>query len=88
VRRRLLIIAVSLWLAPANAAPRYREVLDTYCVTCHNQRLKTAGLALDSLNLAAIPDKPEVWEKVVRKLRSGTMPPPVSNGPTRQLITT
>jgi hypothetical protein len=71
-----LIIAVSLWLASANAAPRYREILDTYCVTCHNQRLKTAGLALDSLNLAAIPDKAEVWEKVVRKLRSGTMPPP------------
>jgi len=70
-----LVIAVSLWLVPANATPQYREVLDTYCVTCHNQRLKTGGLALDTLNPEKVPDEPEVWEKVVRKLRAGTMPP-------------
>jgi hypothetical protein len=75
VRGRLLVIAVSLWLVPANATPQYREVLDTYCVTCHNQRLKTGGLALDTLNPEKVPDEPEVWEKVVRKLRAGTMPP-------------
>lgn len=75
MRGRLLVIAVSLWLVPANATPQYREVLDTYCVTCHNQRLKTGGLALDTLNPEKVPDEPEVWEKVVRKLRAGTMPP-------------
>jgi hypothetical protein len=75
VRRALLAGAVWLWVAQAHAAPRYREVLDTYCVTCHNQRLKTAGLTLDTLDLEKVADKPEVWEKVVRKLGSGTMPP-------------
>jgi len=75
VRKGLFVVAVSLWLVPGNAAPSQREVLDTYCVTCHNQRLKTAGLMLDTMDLARVPDKPEVWEKVVRKLRSGTMPP-------------
>ncbi len=75
MHRGLLTVAVSLWLGQANAAPSHREVLDTYCVTCHNQRLKTAGLSLDTMDLAKVSDKPEVWEKVVRKLRSGTMPP-------------
>jgi hypothetical protein len=51
-------------------------MLDTYCVTCHNQRLKTAGLALDTLNPSAVGEHPDVWERVVRKLRSGMMPPP------------
>ena len=52
-----------------------REVLERYCITCHNQRLKTAGLALDTMDLAKVGDSAEVWEKVVRKLRTGAMPP-------------
>src|SRR5207237_3288592 len=56
------------------AAPR--AVFDKYCVTCHNQRLKTAGLTLDTLDLAHVAEKPDIWEHVVRKLRSGAMPPP------------
>ncbi|MBV9506011.1 MAG: DUF1592 domain-containing protein [Acidobacteriia bacterium] len=54
----------------------FRETLDKYCVTCHNQRLKTAGLTLDSLDLARVPEHPAEWEKVIRKLHAGTMPPP------------
>jgi len=50
-------------------------VFDKYCVTCHNQRVKTAGLALDVLDLAQIGEHTEAWEKVVRKLRTGAMPP-------------
>ena len=46
-----------------------------YCVTCHNARLKTGGLALDGLDLARLPEHADVWEKVVRKLRAGVMPP-------------
>jgi hypothetical protein len=46
-----------------------------YCVTCHNERLKTAGLALDSVSLTDIPRGAEVWEKVIRKVRAGMMPP-------------
>ena len=59
----------------ASAAAVHRATLDRYCVTCHNARAKTAGLVLDGMNLDAVPDHAEVWEKVVRKLRAGTMPP-------------
>jgi hypothetical protein len=71
-------VVVGLWLAAACAAstgPSQREILDKYCVTCHNQRLKTGGLTLDTMDLGRVPAQAEVWEKVVRKLRSGTMPP-------------
>ena len=52
-----------------------RTTLDTYCVTCHNQRLKTAGLALDTVDAASPHTNPEVWEKVIARLRAGSMPP-------------
>jgi hypothetical protein len=52
-----------------------RTLLDTYCVTCHNQRTKTADLALDTLSLADVAEHADVWEEVVRKLRGGLMPP-------------
>ncbi len=53
-----------------------RALLDQYCVTCHNDRMKTANLSLEKLDLATVGDHPELWEKVVRKLRAGVMPPP------------
>ena len=53
-----------------------RRVLDQYCVTCHNDRLKTASLSLETLDVATPGDHAELWEKVVRKLRAGVMPPP------------
>src|SRR5690349_8035005 len=59
--------------APA-VAPR--AVLDTYCVTCHNERLKTGGIVLEKVDVDHPDANPEVWEKVLRKLRSGEMPPP------------
>src|SRR5262249_49240456 len=46
-----------------------------YCVTCHNQKLKTAGLTLDTVDPSSVGPDAEVWEKVVRKLRAGMMPP-------------
>ncbi len=57
------------------AATSQRALLDRYCVTCHNSRLNTANLALDSLDLAAVGTHATEWEKVVRKLRGGLMPP-------------
>ena len=62
---------------PAEAA-EYRAVLDRYCTTCHNDRLKTAGLTLqhEAVDVADIGGGAEVWEKVVRKLRTREMPPP------------
>jgi hypothetical protein len=52
-----------------------RALLDKYCVTCHNEKLKTAGLMLDKTDVEHIGDGAEVWEKVVRKIHGGTMPP-------------
>ena len=50
-------------------------VLTQYCLTCHNERAKTGGLVLDAGDLANVPAKAEVWEKVIRKVRAGMMPP-------------
>ncbi len=65
--------------APAgnSAAPdgAVASLVNQYCVTCHNQRLKTGGLTLDQIDLTQVPAHADVWEKVIRKLRSGTMPP-------------
>jgi len=58
-----------------------RALFNQYCFTCHNQRTKTAGLALDTLDLSAIGQNAETWEKVVGKLRSGMMPPQGSPRP-------
>ena len=60
--------------APA-ATGTQRALVDQYCVTCHNAKLKTANLVLDDLDLARLGDHAEVGEKMVRKLRAGLMPP-------------
>jgi Protein of unknown function (DUF1592)/Protein of unknown function (DUF1588)/Protein of unknown function (DUF1585)/Protein of unknown function (DUF1587)/Protein of unknown function (DUF1595) len=50
-------------------------LLNRYCVICHNEKLKTAGLMLDKMDVEHVSAGAEVWEKVVRKLRTGAMPP-------------
>ena len=65
--------------APAGTAPApgwQQALLDRYCVTCHNDRLRTADLALDRHDVTRVADAREVWETVARKLRAGAMPPP------------
>src|SRR6266849_2617160 len=52
-----------------------RALLNRYCVACHNEKLKTAGLTLDKMDVEKVPENAEVWEKVIRKLRTGAMPP-------------
>src|SRR5262245_66091401 len=61
---------------PARNVSRERAIVDQYCVTCHNARLKTANLDLSAIDLAAIASHAEIGEKIVRKLRAGMMPPP------------
>ena len=61
-------------LVPSHT-PSYRAVLDQYCVTCHNQTARTAELLLDQADVENIGDGPEVWEKVLKKMRAGAMPP-------------
>src|SRR5262249_23125678 len=60
---------------PVPSATSLRAVLDRYCVTCHNEKRLTAGLALDRLDPDRLGDHAATWEKVVAKLRSGSMPP-------------
>ena len=61
--------------AAAMAPSSDRALLNRYCVRCHNDRLKTAGLLLDKANLEDVSEDPSTWEKVVRRLQAGTMPP-------------
>ena len=60
--------------APADADQR--ALVDKYCVSCHSDRTKTAGLSLERGTIAGIESHPDVWEKVIRKVRAGMMPPP------------
>ena len=57
------------------AATSEKAVIDRYCATCHNQRMRAGNLALDSLDVSAAGRDPQTWEKVVRKVRTGMMPP-------------
>jgi hypothetical protein len=65
----------AIFLGSTLAAQNPRALLDQYCAGCHNQRARTAGLALDTLDIAQIGRNAETWEKVVARLRSRTMPP-------------
>src|SRR5262245_49167813 len=56
--------------APQSAESQ-RALLNRYCVACHNERLKSGGLALDAVSVADVSAHADVWEKVVRKTRAG-----------------
>jgi mono/diheme cytochrome c family protein len=70
----------------AGGTDEHRTMLATYCFTCHNSRLKTGGLALDSLDLQTPEENAQIWEKAVRKLRGRLMPPPGNTQPSQQDI--
>jgi mono/diheme cytochrome c family protein len=84
-----LFAALSAVLVPAQsvsakapmAAATQRALLDQYCVGCHNQKARTGGLALDTVDLSHAGDHAETLEKVIRKLRAGMMPPAGSKRP-------
>jgi mono/diheme cytochrome c family protein len=60
---------------PAALPAASRAALDQYCVGCHNARVKSGGVALDTIDLANVPRDAAVWERVIRKLNTRTMPP-------------
>ena len=62
--------------SPLPARDEAQAAIANYCTTCHNERLKTAGLVLDPAGVARPGDESATWEKVLRQLRAGTMPPP------------
>ena len=68
----------------AQTPAAYQEMVNKYCVTCHNQKARIpagAPLTLDTANLKDPGSEPEIWEKVVRKLAVGAMPPQGSPTP-------
>ncbi|HTA47378.1 MAG TPA: DUF1592 domain-containing protein [Bryobacteraceae bacterium] len=77
--RRLVLIGIASALVvraqtPAPTTPR--AFLDKYCITCHNQKLHTAGLAFETLDLTKPAANEETIERIIAKLRQGSMPPP------------
>jgi mono/diheme cytochrome c family protein len=63
-----------------------QAVIAQYCITCHNARAKTGGLTLETLSLDAAGNDAETWEKVVRKVRAGLMPPAGMPRPARATL--
>jgi hypothetical protein len=72
--------AISSWApslaATSSSVPTPRAVTDQYCVMCHNEKAKTGGIALDKLDFSNIGGNAAVLERVLRKVRTGEMPPP------------
>ena len=78
-----LLCAVPLFAAQAaldNSLPAQ------YCFGCHNQRAKTAGLMLDNMDYSNIAKDADTWEKVVRKIKTGMMPPSGARRPDRAAL--
>src|SRR5215469_8208003 len=75
---RVLLAAsasIALWGQHQPAASAQRSLINQYCVGCHNDKAKTAGLALDTVSVENISQAPEIWEKVLHKVRARYMPP-------------
>ena len=73
-KRPLLLLAVLATLARGDDP--HRALVDRYCAGCHSQQLKTGGVVLQGLDMANVGADANVWEKVLRKVRTGEMPPP------------
>ena len=75
-------LCLGAWLTLAAASPasgavsEHRATLDRFCVSCHSGDSASGGVRLDRADLAAVPAAAELWERVVHKLRTATMPPP------------
>jgi cytochrome c551/c552 len=92
----LMVVLITVWLKPDTTSgfsrTLYAQTVDPqaivkqYCVTCHNQRLKTAGLELDALDAGNVAPGAEIWEKVVRKIKTGMMPPSGMPRPDRAVL--
>ena len=71
-------VAIGLGLQAGTSAQSqdHARVIEKSCVSCHNERVKTANLMLDKADITNPGQNAEVWEKVMRKVHTGTMPPP------------
>src|ERR1700685_2331391 len=82
---RFLVVAMMVAAGYA-CAQEPHALLNQYCVTCHNTKLQTGGLALDKLELDRARSNAETWEKVIRKIRAGMMPPAGAPRPDRHAL--
>src|SRR5215471_1156961 len=71
--------------AAAPSSPQ-QALINQYCVTCHNQRAKTANVMFDTMDVTDVSQHPEIWERAVRKLRGGMMPPPGARRPDQAAV--
>src|SRR5579871_3412175 len=69
------VLGCCLGLPLACVGQQEKAVLDKYCVTCHSDKLRTGGLSLQNADVSDVPKGAETWEKVIRKVRVGAMPP-------------
>jgi hypothetical protein len=72
--------------ARSQTQPPHTAVLERYCVGCHNEKTRTAGLMLDKMDFAHPAQNAETWEKVIRKVRAGMMPPSGAPRPDRTVL--
>ncbi len=73
---QILVLTVILLPAMLAAQPTPREAfLRTYCISCHSASVKSGGLVLEGLPTAGATARPEVWEKVIKRVKAGEMPP-------------
>jgi hypothetical protein len=78
-----MLVVVAAAQSSAQRAPQPQQVVDRYCATCHSDRLKAGGMSLAGLAVEQASANAAVWEKAVRKLRTGMMPPAGAPRPDR-----
>jgi Protein of unknown function (DUF1592)/Protein of unknown function (DUF1588)/Protein of unknown function (DUF1585)/Protein of unknown function (DUF1587)/Protein of unknown function (DUF1595)/Planctomycete cytochrome C len=82
---RVLLAAAAASVCSAQASSD-QALLDEYCITCHNAKSGAGGLSLEKLNPAQAATQSQVWEKVIRKVRAGMMPPSGMPRPDRKVL--
>jgi cytochrome c551/c552 len=80
-----LVLALTPTLGQQPASSQ-QELVNKYCVTCHNEKAKTGGLVLEKVDATHPELNAELWEKVIRKVRAGLMPPAGANRPERAVL--
>ena len=83
------VLAIAFALTPTlgqQPVASQQELVNKYCVTCHNEKTKTGGLVLEKLDADHPAADSETWEKVIRKLRAGLMPPTGTARPERAAL--
>jgi hypothetical protein len=92
MKRLILFVSATVLVSVQSASPQRQAAgpdkafLTQYCIGCHNERVKAGSLLLDKLDLANVGDGADTWEKVVRKLKAGMMPPSGAPRPDRAVI--